>query len=79
MDILDHEPVTLEGAVLEGIESDLLLTLSHGNVSEGLFVRRLSIFSTDALDIRRGVHTREEHEEGRLKDSHLVIDDLHVE
>ena len=79
MDILNHEPVALCCAVLEGVESDLLLTLSHRNVSEGLVHRGLSVFGTDALDIRCRVHTREEHEEGGLDYCHLIVDNLHVE
>ncbi len=65
MDILDHEPVTSLGSCLEGVESNLLLTLSHGNICEGLVLVVLAVLGTDTLDIGSGVHTREEHEEGR--------------
>ena len=79
MDILDHEPVTFRSTVLEGIESDLLLTLSHGDVSESLIILSLSVFGTDSLDVVRGVNTREEDEESWLMDSHLVVANLHIE
>ena len=79
MHILDHEPVTFLSTVLEGVEGNLLLTLSHGNVSECLIITGLSVFLTDTLDIRSGVDTREQNEECWLEDSHLVVANLHVE
>jgi hypothetical protein len=79
MDVLDHEPVTLLGSVLESIHGNRLLTLSHRNVGEGLVKGSLAILLADALDIRGGVHTREEHEEGWGLDRHLVVDNLHGE
>ena len=79
MTILNHEPVTLDCTIFEGVKSDLLLTLSHGNVSESLIMRSLTILGTNTLDIGCGVNTREEDEEGGLTDSHLFVTDLHVE
>mmetsp|Transcript_7954 Transcript_7954/g.9556 ORF Transcript_7954/g.9556 Transcript_7954/m.9556 type:complete len:347 (-) Transcript_7954:1418-2458(-) len=79
MDVLDHEPVTLLGGFLEGVHGDLLLTLTHGNVCEGLFVGSLAVLGADALHIWRGVHTGEEHEESGGLHSHLVVHDLHIE
>lgn len=79
MDVLDHEPVTLLRSVFESIHGDLLLTLTHRNVGEGLFVRALAVQHADTFDIGRGIYTREEHEERGGPRSHFVVDDLHVE
>ncbi len=79
MDILDHEPVTGLCGILEGVKSDLLLTLSHRNVMETLIGVDFAILGTDTLHIGSGVHTREQDKEGGRLQCHLVIHDLHVE
>lgn len=79
MDVLDHQPVALGGGILEGVHSDQLLSLSHGDVGEGLILACLAIQGTDTLDIRCGVHTGEEHEEGWSSNGHFVVANLHIE
>ena len=79
MHILDHEPISFARSILEGIHCDLLLTLSHGNVGEGLFMDSFALNGTNTLDIGSRIYTREQDEEGWSSDSHFVVNYRHVE
>jgi len=63
MHILEHNPVSCFTSLLEGFDSGLFLTLSHGNVDEGSFSDRFSTHLTDKLDFWSWVNTREKYEE----------------
>lgn len=64
MHILQHNPFTLLGAIVDCLFSDLFLSLSHGNIDEAAIFGGDVVLLADTLDIRSGVDSGEEDEEG---------------
>jgi hypothetical protein len=63
MHVLEHYPVSDLTSLLEGLDSILLLTLSHRNVDELFVLESFSILLSDQFDFWSWINTREENEE----------------
>jgi len=79
MDVLEHNPLTVLGRVNKAVFSNLLLTLSHGDVSESSVSGRFSYRSTNSLNNRSGIFTREKYKEDRSFLSGLLVINEEVE
>ena len=59
MHVLKHDPVTLFTSVVKGLDSDLFLTLTHGNVKECSLLDAYSVLSAYSFYIRSGINSGE--------------------
>mmetsp|Transcript_24875 Transcript_24875/g.52719 ORF Transcript_24875/g.52719 Transcript_24875/m.52719 type:complete len:483 (-) Transcript_24875:47-1495(-) len=79
VDVLQHDPTTVLGRLVQGIDRDLLLTLTHGDVHQAPVLLRDTQLPREAFDDRRGVRAWEKHEEERREAVRLLIGLGHVE
>ena len=77
--VLDHDPVTIFGGVLQRINGFLFLTLTHRNVGEGSFLYRFTQTLAYIFDSGGGVNTREEYEEDWNPHRHNFVNLIHIE
>ena len=73
MYVLEHDPMSLFTCIVKCLDSNIFLTLSHGNIKESTLLDRYSTLSPNSLYIGSGVNSREEHEENRCLWVHFCV------